>query len=172
MYSNDMTDIVNPKAYELAYESGVNALNEHASALRETRDRAGKLLSTAAIAGGAGAGLAFNAGWTPGVDSAGRIGAIVALAGFVFVTVATVRIWWPVEMVISFNPAVIVGSYIEDSRRGSLAELQRDLALWLGQHAEANLSVLKRTLHWFSVGLLMLVAEIAGIGYMLWVALG
>ena len=160
------------ESYKLAYEFGLKTIDEQLSALRETRDRAGRLFSSAAISGGAGVGLAVNAGWLPGIDLAGRVGALVAMSGFILVTVTSVRIWWPAKLKFSQDPSVIVGSYIEGDPPMGLAAVHRELAIWLREHSESNRTVLNRKLRWFSVGLVMLVVEIAGIGYLLWNAIG
>ncbi len=83
--------------YRLAYDAGLQAVDEQASTLRETRDRAGSLMSAAAVAGGLAAGLAFNAVRVSGIDGPGAIGAAAAVAGFVLVAVTTVMIWRPTE---------------------------------------------------------------------------
>ncbi len=67
--------------YRLAYDAGLQAVDEQASTLRETRDRAGSLMSAAAVAGGLAAGLAFNADRVGGIDAPGAIGATAAVAG-------------------------------------------------------------------------------------------
>lgn len=79
--------------YRLAYDAGLQAVNEQALTLRETRDRAGSLVSAAAAAGGLAAGLAFNADRVAGIDAPGAIGGAAAVAGFVLVAVTTVMIW-------------------------------------------------------------------------------
>ncbi|HEX9765854.1 MAG TPA: hypothetical protein VGA36_03760, partial [Nitriliruptorales bacterium] len=56
-YRREMAVLGDPAGYELAYRSGLQAVDEQASTLRETRDRAGSLLSAAAVAGGLAAGL-------------------------------------------------------------------------------------------------------------------
>ena len=146
-------------------------MGEQAAVLREVRDRAGTLFSAAAIAGGAGSGLAFSVGWTVGTDSAGRIGAFLALAAFLLVTVAVVRIWWPVRATLSQDSALIVGEYIEGTIPLRLAELHRELAFWLGAHMDRNRKVLEAKLRWYSFGLLGLLTEILGIGQVLWSAI-
>ena len=160
-----------PPAYKLAYDAGLRALGDQATVLREVRDRAGTLFSAAAIAGGAGSGLAFSVGWTIGVDSVGRIGALVALVAFVLVAVAVVKIWWPVRATLFQDSALIVDEFIEGTIPLRLPELHRELAYWLGAHVDRNRKTLEARLRWHSVGLLGLLAEILGIGQVLWSAI-
>ncbi len=65
-----MTVPGDPAGYKLAYEAGLRAVEEQALTLRETRDRAGALMSAALVVVGLVAGLAFTSdrvdaiGWT------------------------------------------------------------------------------------------------------------
>jgi hypothetical protein len=151
-----------PAGYQLAYEAGLRAVNEQASTLRETRDRAGSLMSAAAVAGGLAAGLAFNADRVAGVDRPGVVGAVLAVAGFVGVVVTTVMIWSPTEGRFFHDAGVIVGSYVEGDPPVDLPELHRELALWLGRQAETNRAMLEVRLRAFSWGLAALLVEILG----------
>lgn len=151
-----------PAGYELAYKAGLQAVDGQASTLRETRDRAGSLMSAAAVAGGLAAGLATNAG-TSEVDLLGGVGVVLAVGGFVAVVVATVVIWRPTEGVFVHDAGVIVGSYVEGEPPLDLAELHRELALWLGQQAESNRELLEVRLRSFTWGVAALLVEIVGV---------
>ena len=157
-----MAVVGDPAGYELAYEAGLQAVREQASVLRETRDRAGSLMSAAAVAGGLAAGLAFNADRASAVEPAGAIGAVLAVAGFVVVAVSTVLIWRPTEGRFVHDAGVIIGSYVERNPPAQLPELHRELALWLGKQAESNRQVLEVQLRTFTVGLFGLLVEIGG----------
>ena len=131
--------------------------------MRETRDRAGSLMSTAAVAGGLAAGLAFNADRVSGIDAPGAIGAAAAVAGFVLVAVTTVMIWRPTEGRFVHDAGVIIGSYVEGDPPLDLPELHRELALWLGKQTESNRRMLAVQLRTFSWGLVGLLVQIGGI---------
>ena len=149
--------------YRLAYDAGLQAVDEQASTLRETRDRAGSLMSAAAVAGGLAAGLAFNADRVSGIDAPGAIGAAVAVAGFVLVAATTVMIWRPTEGRFVHDAGVIIGSYVEGHPPLDLPEVHRELALWLGKRTESNRRMLAVQLRTFSWGLVGLLVQIGGI---------
>lgn len=60
------------------------------------------------------------------------------------------------------NAGVIVGSYVEGDAPANLAEIHRELALWLGEHTESNRRMLEVRLRTFSVGLIGVLVEISG----------
>ncbi|HVE46973.1 MAG TPA: hypothetical protein VNA57_09550 [Acidimicrobiales bacterium] len=151
-----------PAAYLLAYEAGLQAVEKQASTLAETRDRAGALLSAAAVAAGLAAGLAFSGDRIVGVDAPGAIGAGFAIAGFVVVVVSTVMIWRPTEGRFVHDAGVIIGSYVEGNPPRQLPELHRELALWLGKQTESNREMLEVELKTFTVGLVGLLVQMAG----------
>lgn len=151
-----------PAGCELAYKTGLQAVGEQASVLRETRDRAGSLMSAAAVAGGLAAGLAFGSDRVSAIDLAGAAGAFLAVAGFAVVAVATVLIWRPTEGRFVHDAGVIVGSYVEGDPPAGLSELHRELALWLGKQTETNRRMLEVQLKTFTVGLFGLLVEITG----------
>lgn len=151
-----------PAGYELAYEAGLKAVDEQAAVLRETRDRAGSLMSAAAVAGGLAAGLAFSSDRSASIDLPGVFGAIFAVIGFVTVVVTTAMIWRPTEGRFIHDSGVLVGSYVEGDPPADLPELHRELALWLGQQTESNRSLLELQLKTFTVGLLGLLVEVSG----------
>jgi hypothetical protein len=131
--------------------------------VKETRDRAGALMSAAAVAGGLAAGLAFNSDRVRGIDEFGLVGSLVAVLGFVGVTVSTVMIWRPTEGRFLHDAGVIIGSYVEGDPPAQLSEIHRDLALWLGQQMKANRKMLDSHLRIFTFGLVALLAEVGGV---------
>jgi hypothetical protein len=120
-------------------------------------------LSSAAVAGGLAAGLAFSSDRVDGIDGLGAIGAVLAVLGFIGVAVTTVMIWRPTEGRFVHDAGVVVGSYVEGDPPAALAELHRELALWLGQQTESNRSMLEVQLRTFTWGLGALLLEIAGV---------
>ena len=149
--------------YKLAYEAGLHAVAQQASTLRETRDRAGALLSIAAVAGGLAAGLFFADDRSTAFGWLGLAGVTLAVAGFGGVVVATVMIWRPGESRFVHDAGVIVGSYIEGDPSADLPELHRELALWLGDQTHFNRLQLTVRLKWFNRGLLCLPVEVVGV---------
>jgi hypothetical protein len=106
-------------------------------------------MSAAAVAGGLAAGLAFSADRATGIDRPGAVGAVLAVVGFVGVVLGTVMIWRPTEGRFVHDAGVIIGSYVEGDPPLDLADLHRELALWLGQQTESNRAMLEVQLRTF-----------------------
>ena len=149
-----------PAAYELAHRAGLDAVDEQSATLRETRDRAGALLSAAAVAAGLVAGLAFSTGRA--IGWIGALGGSLSVVGFVGVVTTTVLIWRPTAGRFVHNAGVIVGSYVEGDPPLDLPEVHRELALWLGDQAETNREAIEVRLETFTWGLGFLLVEVAG----------
>ena len=158
-----MKELGDPAGYELAYRTGLQAVEDQASTLRETRDRAGTLISTAVLAGGLAAGLVFTSDRVVDIGWPGAIGSVAAVAGLVAVLTAAVLVWRPSEGWFVQDAGVLIGSYIEKDTPLEMPEIYRELALWLGRHAELNRKMLNRKLKAFTWGLGSLVLEIVGV---------
>lgn len=158
-----MKALGDPAGYELAYRTGLQAVEDQASTLRETRDRAGTLISTAVLAGGLAAGLVFTSDRVVNIGWPGAIGSVAAVAGLVAVLTAAVLVWRPSEGLFVQDAGVLIGSYIEKDTPLEMPEIYRELALWLGRHAELNRKMLNRKLKAFTWGLGSLVLEIVGV---------
>lgn len=158
-----MKALGDPAGYELAYRTGLQAVEDQASTLRETRDRAGTLISTAVLAGGLAAGLVFTSDRVVDIGWPGAIGSVAAVAGLVAVLTAAVLVWRPSEGRFVQDAGVLIGSYIEKDTPLEMPEIYRELALWLGRHAELNRKMLNRKLKAFTWGLGSLVLEIVGV---------
>lgn len=158
-----MKALGDPSGYELAYRTGLQAVEDQASTLRETRDRAGTLISTAVLAGGLAAGLVFTSDRVVDIGWPGAIGSVAAVAGLVAVLTAAVLVWRPSEGRFVQDAGVLIGSYIEKDTPLEMPEIYRELALWLGRHAELNRKMLNRKLKAFTWGLGSLVLEIVGV---------
>jgi hypothetical protein len=155
-----------PAGYELAYEAGLRAVEEQADLLRETRDRAGSLMTAAAVAGALAGSLGLG-DRAVDIGHVGGVGVIVAIVGFIGVAVTTVMVWWPVGGVFVHDSGVIVGSYVEGDPPLQLPEVHRELALWLGKEAVSNRHLLTVKLRRFNVGLASLLTEIVGLAVVL-----
>lgn len=152
-----------PAGYELAFRTGLQAVEDQASTLRETRDRAGTLISTAVLAGGLAAGLVFTSDRIVDIGWPGAIGSVAAVVGLVAVLTAAVLVWRPSEGRFVQDAGVLVGTYVERDPPLELSEIHRELALWLGGNAESNRRMLERKLKAFTWGLGFLVMEIVGV---------
>ena len=149
--------------YELAFRTGLQAVEDQASTLRETRERAGTLISTAVLTGGLAAGLVFTSDRVVDIDWLGAVGSAAAVVGLVAVLIAAVLVWRPSEGQFVQDAGVLVGTYVERDPPLELSEIHRELALWLGGNAESNRRILERKLKAFTWGLGFLVMEIVGV---------
>lgn len=152
------------EAYELAYREGKAAVADQAATLRETRDRAGTVASTAAAIAGIGASLILTQAHGSPLTALGWVGTAVAAASFGGVVLATVMVWRPVLVVFNLDPGIIVGSYVEGEPAADLAEVYRELALHLGQHIRHNRDQISNRISYFTYALWALLGLIAGLG--------
>src|SRR4051794_37382845 len=111
-------------AYALAFEEGKRAIVGQEATLKEVRDRVGTLLSAAALTIGIAVGL--SSGSAGRVAALGTLGVVIPGAGFIAITIAAVRIWWPVTVVFNLDSGVLVGSYAEGSPPMTIAEMHRE----------------------------------------------
>jgi uncharacterized membrane protein YoaK (UPF0700 family) len=143
--------------YALAYHEGKAAIAEQSATLKETRDRAGTIVSGAAVVAGLGVSFGIKAGKLSGWGVASA--SATALA-FIVLAFAAAMVWRPFEGVFTLDAAMIVGSYAEGTPPADLAESHRNLAIHLGGHAAFNRDRLDDRLHWFSVVLYAFIAEV------------
>ena len=152
-----------PAGYELAYETGMSAVESQATVLREVRERAGSVLSVAVVAAGFAAGLALTVDPPSRLGFIGLLGAAVAAAGLAGVVLTTVMIWRPSEGRFLHDAGQIVGSYVESDPPWKLPEIHRQLALWLGKQTRLNANMLRTKLKTFTWELASLLLEMLGV---------
>jgi len=152
------------QGYELAYREGKAAIADQAATLRETRDRAGTVVATAAVVAGLGTSLILSQGRGVPISWLGWMGTVVAAAGFATVVVGTVMVWRPLVVVINLDAGTIVGSYVEGEPPADLAEIHRELALHIGNHVSHNRDQISDRMTWFTYALWAFLALIAGLG--------
>lgn len=155
------TDTGDPQAYALAYETGLRTLDEQAGALGEIRDRTGRLLTTATITGGFVAGLLLTS--ETKADPIDTLWWVIALAGFAAVVLCAMYVWKPVRIQTTQNSKVVVGSFIEGENPMTLPQVQRELAIWFGTHADTNRVPLSRAQRAFGIGQAALLVEMFGL---------
>ena len=124
-------------------------------------DRAGALLSAAAVTAALAAGLATGDGRT--LTAFGVAGALAAAVGFVAIVVAGVAIWRPISGTFTFDAGALVGSYADGPEPATLSEMHRELALYLGRYGQANRVRLDTRLRWYSAALVGFLIEVAGL---------
>lgn len=156
-------DIGTEQAYALAYETGLRTLDEQAGALGDIRDRTGRLLTTATITGGFVAGLLLTSDQRTKADPIDTLWWVIALAGFAAVVLCAMYVWKPVSIQTTQNSKVVVGSFIEGENPMTLPQVQRELAIWFGTHADTNRVPLNRAQRAFGVGQAALLVEMFGL---------
>jgi hypothetical protein len=156
-----------PETYRLTYDLGRAAVTDQATVLKEARDRAGALMTAAAVIATLALGLTSRNN-NIRLEWWGVGGLIVGGLGLVLVVVATVLSWRPVEVTINLDSGTVVGSFVErEDDPMALEEIHRELALWFGQFTIANRDVIEQRLRWFSLGLIALALETGGLMMML-----
>jgi hypothetical protein len=145
--------------YALAFDEGKRAVAEQAATLKDTRDRVGTLISAAAVT--AGLAVALGGGDAKHAGAWSVVGAIIAGFGFVWITVASVAIWWPFAGGFVLDPAIVVEDYVE--RNPTVSATHRALAMVLSGHITRNNDRLATRLRWFTVALVAFLLEIAGL---------
>ena len=150
-------------AYTLSYETGLRTLDQQVATIEDTRDRAGKLLSAATIAVSLFLiALQNYRADVHDINVLGYVAGSLAVAGFLGVVVTTLLIWRPASLRLVHDPRVIIGYYIEGTPPRRLPEVHRELSIWMGDQADTNRRVLKRTLLTFTWGLAGLMIEVTG----------
>jgi hypothetical protein len=156
-----------PETYRLTYDLGRAAVTDQATVLKEARDRAGSLMTAAAVFATLALGLTSRNN-NIRLDWCGVGWLVVGGLGLVLVVVATVLSWRPVEATINLDSGTVVGSFVErEDDPMALEEIHRELALWFGQFTIANRDVIEQRLRWFSLGLIALALETGGLMMML-----
>lgn len=156
------------RGLQAGVRGGEEGVAEQSATLKETRDRAGTLVSAAGVIAGLGATLAFNNGRIARLTAWGTTATIAAALGFAVTSLAAVMIWRPFPGTFALDAGTIVGSYVEGDPPASLAEIHRELALHLGTHSAYNRDLLELRLTWFVVGLVAFLVEIGGLMLVLW----
>lgn len=150
--------------YALALEEarrGFDSLEKH---LADIRNRSQQIVGIGALAASIVGGLAAL-----GSHKLGVLG-IVALAVFAVIVIICVWIWWPRELWVSQDPAILVTwAEIPDITRQRMA---RSLAIHLADQYEQNQDRIGGMLKWFAVAMMLLVVEIGCLATGMWLSDG
>jgi len=131
-----VTDEKPSDLYRMAFDEARHRITVESSTLENTRSRIGTLFSAAAIVGALVARPALDNS-TASLTAAGKVGLIMSGIWFVFIAVAAVLIWWPVDSTDTLSAQTIIDGYIEGDPPASLAETYRTLATKIDAHANA-----------------------------------
>jgi hypothetical protein len=139
--------------YLIAYDEAVRALSQQQSTIDSFRNRAGLLLSAAAITTSFLSAQALNGG-----DP--RVTTWLALAAFVSVSVTSLAVLWPHRLEFTANPVNVIESYIETAEPLSVAEIHRDLSLHMHDSYADNLAGQKQLASRFRLASVLLTIEV------------
>lgn len=150
--------------------------------MKEVRDRAGLVATTAAAIAALAVGIVFSQASNSGRPSGarwphllsadegtsqlqGRGVVFIAIAGFGFllVTVAIILVWWPARVTFNMDAEMLIEKWANGDPPMGEAEMHRWLAYYSGRHARANVSTIDRRLLWFSWSLVGLALETGGL---------
>jgi hypothetical protein len=121
--------------YRLAFDEARRRIEVESTTLENARARAGTLLSAAAVVGALVARPVFDDS-PQRLTSAGSVGLGAAAACFVWVALAAVLIWWPIESTDTLSAAAIIDGYVEAPEPAGLAETYGNLARFVDGHAD------------------------------------
>jgi hypothetical protein len=138
--------------YKIAFDASKEALKRQDASLDNLRTRAATLLSAASVATaflGAEAlkrPRARKEPWLEGWEW-------VAASSFVLLTIAVIVILWPRRgWMFSLGAGRLIGGYIEGDRGYTVPQIQKNLALHLENHFDANQRKIDTLYIWFQVG--------------------
>jgi hypothetical protein len=144
--------------YEIAFDASKEALKGQETSLEDLRTRAATVLSGASIATAFLGAQALKRPknrpelWLDGWEW-------VAAGSFVALAFTVIVILWPRKnWVFTVGARDLIAGYVEGARKYTMPEIQRNLALHLENHFDANQRKIERLLNWFRVscGLLAL----------------
>jgi hypothetical protein len=139
--------------YSIALDEARRALDEQERAVAQLSTRAGLLISAAAVVTSLLGGPVLASG-------ALDIASWIAIAAFVGLAAAVLKILWPRrDWEFAIHPALLIGDYVERTPP-TPAPLRRELALSMGASVTRNRRALDRMMTTFNIGSVLLAIEI------------
>lgn len=139
--------------YRVAYDEAVRALSEQQGVIDSLRNRAGLLLSAAAIT------TSFLG--APALNSGGSSPAVwLAMAGFVGVAWASLAILWPRRWEFAASPRELIQTYLEGEKPASIDVLHRELSVHMHNSYIKNRAGQKQLATFFQIASGMLTADV------------
>lgn len=152
----------------LAYEQSLRAVTEQRSRLDSLRTRAATLLAAASVVTSFLGAEAFtdtrlaHGMWQP--DRSWQCAELVAVGAFIGLALTVIAILWPWPKRFGWkfrlSARALIADYVESNNPASLEEMQRELALHLERHYDANERKLKVLFVLFQVGATLLGVEV------------
>jgi hypothetical protein len=140
--------------YKVAYDEAVRALSEQQATIDSFRNRAGLLLSAAAVTTSFLGAQALDGGSL-------SLFSWLALISFVAVAAASLAILWPREWDATANPRDVIKGYIESAEPVSIEELHRELAFHMRGSYLGNREDLRKLIVFFQVASVLLAVEVS-----------
>ncbi len=157
----------NDAAYKIAFDEGRRTIDGQEQSLKELRDRAGVLATTAAATAALAAGLMFRSGAKVNLSGWATFFLVLAGLGFLVALGAAIAVWWPVMVTFNMDADVIVNEWVERDPPLTEPEMHRWLAYYMGGHARSNKVRIYKRIMCFSAGLTGLAVETGGLILML-----
>jgi hypothetical protein len=146
--------------YEIAFDASREALAQQQASLDNLRTRAGMVLSAASIATAFLGAQALKRPkhrpdlWLDGWEW-------VATCSFLLLMLVAIALLWPVKgWVFSLGAAELIAGYIEGHRKYKVPEIQRNLALHLENHFDANQRKMSKRYFWLRVSSGLLAVQV------------
>lgn len=139
--------------YKVAYDEAVRALSEQQAIIDSVRNRAGLLLSAAAVTTSFLGAQALHEG-DPGFY------AWLALAGFTGVAAASLAVLWPRRWEITASSGDVIATYIESAEPAPIEELHQELSLHMHGSYLLNQKDLEKLFVFFQIAGFLLAVEV------------
>jgi hypothetical protein len=130
--------------YKVAYDEAVRTLGEQQAVIESFRNRAGLLLSSAAVTTSFLGAQALPDGSSSPISW-------VALAGFAGVATTSLAILWPRRWEGAADPHDVIGTYIESAEPAPIEKLHRDLSVHMRSSYLKNREGLRNLLSSFKL---------------------
>ncbi len=140
--------------YKVAYDEAVRALSEQQAVIDSFRNRAGLLLSAAAVTTSFLGAQALRSG-----DLSLFSG--LALMSFVGVAAASLAILWPQRWELTANPREVISAHVDSPVAAPVEDLHRELSALMSASFLENRKGLRKLVVYFQVASVLLIAEVA-----------
>ena len=147
-----------------AFEAGLRRLDQQAGVLAELRSRASTLIAAAALTTALLGSVALKdehlAGQRIVADRALEGWEWVAVGGFIALGLVALAIIWPWGWKFSLDPHKLLAGYVDPPNRQRVDEIERNLAIYLGDYFNDNSTKLKRLFWTFRLGCICLLLQV------------
>jgi hypothetical protein len=139
--------------YKVAYEEAVRALSEQQAVIDSFRNRAGLVLTAAAVTTSFLGAQALRGGNASVVSW-------LALASFLGVATASIAILWPRKWEGAADPYGVIKTYIESTEPAPIEELHRELSFHMRGSYLENSKGLRKLVVFLQIASLLLTVEV------------